>query len=77
MAGSEITANTTLYAKWTEVSAPVTPEQPQTGLGAGAIAGIVIGVTAAVAAAGVATYFVLKKKKESNGATEVENQDKE
>ena len=77
VAGSEITANTTLYAKWTEVSAPVTPEQPQTGLGAGAIAGIVIGVTTAVAAAGVATYFVLKKKKESNGATEVENQDKE
>ncbi|MDE7095135.1 MAG: InlB B-repeat-containing protein, partial [Anaeroplasmataceae bacterium] len=82
VAGAEITADTTLYAKWTEKQAvtptptPATPEK--TGLPGGAIAGIVIAVVVVLGAAGGAAFFFIKKKqapkavenKEETGNTE-------
>lgn len=77
-AGQSITADTTLYAKWTEKAVtpptPNTPEEP-TGLGAGAIAGIVIGVVATLGVAGGLAFYFLKKKQTPKQATK--NEDKE
>ena len=77
-AGQSITADTTLYAKWTEKAVtpptPTTPEEP-TGLSAGAIAGIIIGVVAALGVAGGLTFYFLKKKQTPK--QEVKKDDKE
>ncbi|MCM1195604.1 MAG: InlB B-repeat-containing protein [Roseburia sp.] len=74
--GKEITADTTLYAKWTPkaVTPPVT-DKTNKGLSGGAIAGIVIGVIAALGLAGGLAFYFIKK---NHTPKEVENkEDKE
>lgn len=63
-AGKEITEDTTLYAKWTKKTDPVTPTTPEDkGVNVAAIV-VPIVVVVVLAVAGVLVYFFVFKKKE-------------
>lgn len=63
-AGKEITEDTTLYAKWTKKTDPVTPTTPEDkGVNVAAIV-VPIVVVVVLAVAGVLVYYFVFKKKE-------------